>query len=149
MTIAEKLATIAENEQKVFDAGKEAYYNAIWDCIQNGGNISSETTGLFRGAFWNDDTFRPKYDVVITGAGQYFFKECCITDLKGLLEKCGKTLNTSNATNLFSMFQDSTITRISTIDARKASQLSQTFPCAARICAYWASVISCQFSALS
>lgn len=127
MSIAEKLTAIAENEQKVFDAGKKDYYDVIWDCIQNGGNIVLEMTGLFCGSFWNDDTFRPKYDIVLPTSSQYLFKGCRITDLKGLLEKCGKTFNSSNATNFYQMFSGSTITRIPTVDARKASVLSYTF----------------------
>ena len=37
MSIAEKLQTIAENEQKVFDAGKKAEYDAFWDSLQKKG----------------------------------------------------------------------------------------------------------------
>lgn len=127
MSIAEKLTAIAENEQKVFDAGKDSYWSAIWDCIQNGGNVTFEMTGLFCGSFWNDDTFRPKYDIVPPASSQYLFKGCHITDLKGLLEQCGKTFNSSNAVNFYEMFAGSTITRIPTVDARKASSLGSTF----------------------
>ena len=38
MSIAEKLVTVAENEQKVYDAGKQAEYDAFWDNYQVYGN---------------------------------------------------------------------------------------------------------------
>ena len=31
MSIAEKLTTIAENEQKVYDAGQKSEYDRFWD----------------------------------------------------------------------------------------------------------------------
>ena len=37
MSIADKLTTIAENEQKVFDAGKQAEYDEFWDSFQSKG----------------------------------------------------------------------------------------------------------------
>lgn len=46
MSIAEKLQTIAENEQKVFEAGKQAEKKAFWDNFFNNGKRKS-----FRGAF--------------------------------------------------------------------------------------------------
>lgn len=127
MSIAEKLTTIAENQQKVYDAGKEAEWSALWDAIQRGGDVSNEVIGLFCGPSWNDETFKPKYNIVTKGAVQYLFRDCKITDLKGILESRGLVLDTSAGTNFYATFQGSTITRIPTIDAHKATMLSQTF----------------------
>ena len=37
MSIAEKLNAVAENEKKVYDAGKQAEYNDFWDVYQQNG----------------------------------------------------------------------------------------------------------------
>lgn len=60
MSIAEKLTTIAENQQKVYDAGMKAEWSAFWDVIQQFGNRRNYY-GLFR--FWQTDYIRPKYKV--------------------------------------------------------------------------------------
>ena len=62
MSIAEKLTTIAENEQKVYDAGKKAQYDEFWDNFQPGKGIEPDAYfGSFRSARWTDFTFNPKY----------------------------------------------------------------------------------------
>ena len=66
MNIEEKLATIQENEQKVFDAGKDAEWNEFWDAYQmNGTRVSYQYAFYHYG--WTDETFKPKYDVVLDG----------------------------------------------------------------------------------
>lgn len=60
MSIAEKLQTIAENEQKVYEAGKQAEYNAFWDLFQDYGNRTMWRNGC-SGQGWTDETFKPKY----------------------------------------------------------------------------------------
>lgn len=60
MTVAEKLTTIAENEQKVFDAGKDAGTDAFWDVVQNGGNRNDYSYAFIR---WDAEYIRPKYKV--------------------------------------------------------------------------------------
>lgn len=50
MSIEEKLTTIAENEQKVYDAGAQREYDRFWDIVQQSGN----RTG-YRHTFENAD----------------------------------------------------------------------------------------------
>lgn len=118
---------MAAEQDAVFDAGKDAYYDVIWDCIQNKGVATYERIGMFSGESWNDDTFKPKYDIVASASSQYLFKKSRITDLAGILERQGKALDTSDATNVFELFRESTVTRIPTIDARKATDFKQVF----------------------
>lgn len=49
-TIAEKLTTIAENEQKVYDKGHEKGMRKFWECFTVNGNRSA-----YNGAFMNTD----------------------------------------------------------------------------------------------
>ena len=77
MTIAEKLTTIAENEQKVydagysagqadggynegFDAGKQAEYNRFWDAYQANGTRTGYSNAFYN---WRKDAFNPKYPI--------------------------------------------------------------------------------------
>lgn len=62
MSIADKLQTILENEQKVFDAGKKAEYDSFWDNYQQNGN-SVTYVFCFAGNGWNDETYNPKYPI--------------------------------------------------------------------------------------
>jgi hypothetical protein len=61
MTVAEKLTAIAENGQKVFDAGKDAGTDAFWDVVQNGG---SRRNYAYAFSGWDAEYIRPKHKVV-------------------------------------------------------------------------------------
>lgn len=137
MNIAEKLTAIAENEQRVygagymhgsndgyvkgeqngyafgFDEGKKSEYDAFWDVFQSNGNLTSYNYAFAYGKF-NDDTFRPKYDIVPTSANYMFSynntenvgttARDCITDFVGCLNRAGVILDTSNTTDMNNMF---------------------------------------------
>lgn len=63
-TIAEKLATIADNQVKVFEAGKaqggDKYYDTFWDIYQEKGKKVNYNFA-FAGSSWNAEIFKPKY----------------------------------------------------------------------------------------
>lgn len=102
MSISDKLVVIAENEQKVFDAGKKAEHDAFWDEYQrNGDRVGYKAA--FSGQYWGDSCFQPKYDMRPTDAS-YMFEESHITDLAGILKECGVVLDLSNCTNVTQMF---------------------------------------------
>lgn len=73
MSIAEKLLTIAQNEQKVYDKGhadgQQAEYDRFWDSFQQNGNRTNYGFA-FGGQGWNAKTFRPKYPIKPSGNGQ-------------------------------------------------------------------------------
>lgn len=113
MSIAEKLTTIAENEIKVHEAGKTAEWNAFWDVFQSNGSLTSYNYAFSYGRF-NDETFRPKYDIRPTSAERMFAynnnsgigttSAYCITDLSTCLEKAGVVLDTSRCENMNTVF---------------------------------------------
>ena len=124
MSISEKLTTIAENEQKVFDAGKKKEYDEFWDAVQKNGERTEYSFG-FSADIWNSDNFKPKYPIAPVTAQNIFgywgnlynspfystridFREACVFD-------------TSNCTNLSNAFiNNRVVTGLGTIDARKA-----------------------------
>ena len=115
MSIAEKLQTVAENQQKVYDggfaagqaqngyddgilAGKQAEYDRFWDAYQNNGTLNNYYQA-FQNAFWDDDTFRPKYPITCSG-GSTNARSICY-----------------NATNITNIPVDVIVTGISMQDA--------------------------------
>lgn len=107
MSIADKLIQIAENEQKVFDAGKKAEYDHFWDVFQQNGERTNYDSAFY--GFRSSGNFYPKYDITPTGNAnrmmQYFgISDSEPIDLAARLEECGVKLDTSKATNLLQAF---------------------------------------------
>ncbi len=71
MTISANNTTIAENEQKVYEAGKQAEYDAFWDSYQDYGN-RDYYSGAFGGAGWVENIDKMKYPIKL-GA----YRACC------------------------------------------------------------------------
>lgn len=123
MSIAEKLQTIAENEQRVYDAGKKAEYDAFWDSYQENGNRTNYEYS-FSGLGWNDETFKPQYDIKISQS-THMFSGCGITDLVGLLERCGVSFDTSKSIGTSYVATNSTtITTFPSYDCRNRSHMN-------------------------
>ena len=121
MSIAEKLKTIAENEPKIYSKGRKDEYDEFWDIVQNKGKRKNYQTS-FAGYTWNDENFKPKYDIVPEGNIGYMFFETQITDLVKILEDCGVIFDTRNVTsNLNNFMAYSKITYAPTIDARSTT----------------------------
>ena len=122
MSIAEKLQTIAENEQRVYDAGyakgqaeggdttaaydegfeagKKAEYDAFWDAYQQKGNRSNYSYA-FSGSGWTTNNFKPKYDVIIKNTARRMFSSAAglvNTNIAQLFEELGIALDTSGIT---------------------------------------------------
>ena len=188
MSIAEKLTTIAENQQRVYDAGyaqgqndggggydsgwndgyqsgysdgedvgwnagyssgwdegnasgyfiglnegieegKREQEDAFWDAIQQNGTRTSYNRA-FCSETWNDDNFKPKYDIRPTANNGFYncFNFSNIVDLKGVLERQGVTLDTSQCAGDFNqVFANAKTKRVPTIDASKATTIAQMF----------------------
>ena len=123
MSIADKLVTIAENQEKVFDAGKQSEYDNFWDEFQQNGN-RTKYNYCFASECWNDNTFKPKYDINLKGYSVYFGADIAVTDLAKNLEDCGVVLNTSAATDLSYMFYMADITKLPALNFSKATNLA-------------------------
>lgn len=152
MSIAEKLQTVAENQQKVYDAGyaagqaagggggdteaaynegftdgKQAEYDRFWDTFQQKGNAINYGYA-FGYDTWTDELFKPKYDIIIKahyGGGMFAFSK--ITDLKDKLEAQGVKLDLSEATAVDYLFRHSKIVHIPELDLRKATSMLYAF----------------------
>ena len=84
MSIAEKLATVAEKMQKVFDAGKAAEQSDFWDVFQDYGNMQNYRYAFADGRF-SDKTYKPKHPIRCSSGsspGSYMFYRAPISDTK-------------------------------------------------------------------
>ena len=129
MTTAERLTKIAENQTKVFEAGKQAEYDKFWDKYQNNG-----TRGNYSYAFgadsaddngWDDELFKPKYDIIANGAS-YMFRYSKITNLKQILIDCGVKF-IPNTTTFYYTFHASAITHIPDLSSAEAKNCQNAF----------------------
>lgn len=128
MSIADKLTTIAQNQQRVYDAGKQAEYDRFWDAYQaNGSRV--DYTHAFAGAGWTEETFRPKYNMGnISSAYMMFRYSPMKIDLAECLERLGITLNFAYCTNFQYTFFGCAVTRAGVVDTSGATVgLTQTF----------------------
>ena len=112
MSIAEKLTTIAENEPRVFEAGKKSQYDLFWDGLQVNG-----TRNLYPNTFchWTDEMFYPKYDIIYGSQSSGLFWYSKIKNIKKRLEECGVTIHW-NHTSLQSCFNECTTEEIPILD---------------------------------
>lgn len=82
MSIADKYTTLtSEKIPSVYDAGKQAEYDRFWDIYQNNGEPMRYFYS-FAYKHWNDETFKPKYNIVFNSqGGPYLFTASDITEV--------------------------------------------------------------------
>lgn len=105
--------------------GMQTEYDRFWDSFQSNGERAEYSYG-FGSVGWNDNTFKPKYDIrptVATG----LFTGARITDLVSALEKAGVVLDLSKATNSASIFRSAYLTRVPYFVAPKTSNGTYMF----------------------
>ena len=100
ITLADKLSIItqnqqiiAENQEKVYNAGYEkgkaesdgdSYYDTFWDTFQNNGEPRDYYDAFTNNRF-NDDSYNPKYSIICggsNGARYMFYNSNSITETK-------------------------------------------------------------------
>ena len=109
--------------------GMKNQYDMFWDTYQQNGK-RTDYNCAFGGTGWNNDTFKPKYDLKPEASAYCMFRDTEIKgDLEELLKQNGVVLDTSNTTSFTSMFQlAEKITRIGVLDCRKsASSMDSLF----------------------
>lgn len=160
MSVSEKMTAIADNIRdktggtealtldgmangvdEVYEAGKQKEWSDFWDAYQNYGQRYNYRYGFYISYdstdpkhFWTDENFKPKYDIIPYSYAQYMFGGCGFTDLKGILEKQGVVLDTSNAYNLQYAFENCRkLTRVPVIDVSK-SKNANVIQCLFQFC---------------
>lgn len=116
MSIAEKLKTIAENEQRVFDAGKQTEYDTFWDNYQNLGykgvkdsiGMRSDYRYAFANQGWRDSIYDPKYSIKVGGNCEGMYQ------LTGITKKV--VVNMSGCTSARTMFYYARVKELGELD---------------------------------
>ena len=128
MTTSEKLTAIAENQQKVYDAGYEkgkaegggdTGNAAFWDFYQDNGN-RTDYRNAFAGYGWTVDVFKPRHNIAPTDAYMMFRDTGMSGDLVEILNELGVTLDFSNCTRPQYSFSGTNFTRLGVLDFSKA-----------------------------
>lgn len=106
MSMGDKLTTIAENEQKVYDSGYSKAESDFWDRLQQSGTRDYYEYGF---AYWGNEYIRPKYKVVPKTRAISMFASC--SNLKVVekeyfdLSNC-TTNNTTSTQGNYCVFRD-------------------------------------------
>lgn len=126
MSIAEKLTTVADNQQKVFDAGKKAGYDAFWDVYQQNGNRTDYEMAFRK---WPGDCIKPKYNIKPTGNnGQMFAYSTIDCDFDKYLAGLGLTLDFSGVTVANHLFYEcKKMTGIGVVDLSNSGSCNLIF----------------------
>lgn len=127
MSIAEKLTTIAENEQKVYQAGEQAGRNVeneqFWSVFQDNGN-RTDYSNAFKGQWFSPTNFKPVFDIKPTRADSMFHNfgidsADAPMDFSEYAEKHNIVFDFSQCTNFHTAFASGKIKRLPTIDISK------------------------------
>lgn len=106
------------------EAGRKAEYDAFWDVFQQEGKRTSYESAFANG--WNDETFRPKYDLICE-YGARMFQNSRIVELKDILDKSNVVLDVSSCDTILQMFQGANCRHIPKIDASNATSANYAF----------------------
>lgn len=88
----------------------DSYYDAFWDNFQQNG-ARTNYSQAFCGEGWNENIFKPKYNLRFVGSMQYAFHRSKIEiDLIAKLKEWGLTFDTSEATSTHWFYQSSFLT---------------------------------------
>ena len=114
MSIAEKLQTIAENEQKVYEAGQQSEYDRFWDGLQDNGKRTLYAYGFFN---WSGEVFRPKYNIIPTGSTYSLFRNIKgVSSLPQRLNECGVIFRSYKITGFNDAFHSSDFEETGVLD---------------------------------
>lgn len=130
-SIQEKLTTIAENEQRVYDAGHtegvKSEYDRFWDAYQNNGKGMLWGTQAFACTFWNDDNFYPKYDIVPYQSSTDYFYTNGVTNLRERIDGRGLKLDLSKTTSVQQFFRESKTSEVPDMDTSHCKSFIRAF----------------------
>ena len=125
-TVSANNVIIAENEQKVYEAGAKSEYDRFWDSYQNNGKAMPFGESAFYGEWWNDVTFFPKYDI-IPGEGNsnsYFYRNG-VTNLRERIDGRGLKLDLRNKPSLSLFFRECSSCELPDMDTSQCTYFTE------------------------
>ena len=120
-------------ENVLVDASNvDTRYDDFWDNYQNYGKHTYYPY-MFAGQGWDDETFKPKYDIKPVGTIGGIARGTGYLDMKQRLLDQGVTLDTSRATNFQYAFAHGHITSLPKIDCSAATAVQGAFSGASKL----------------
>lgn len=111
-----ELIPLADMPQAILDLSGDGGTNVFWNAYQDNGNRVDYSTA-FGGMGWNNDIFKPRYNMQPVNAYMMFRNTAIKGDLVEILGNLGITLDFSKATNTGYIFNNASgITRIGVVD---------------------------------
>lgn len=107
--------------------GKQEEQDWFWNTYQENGGRAWRYYYAFAGTGWNDETFKPKYNMIVQGSVANMFCYSGITDLVAKLNEFGVTLDITKATNVQGFAAYSSITRLPVLNFTGASDINGSF----------------------
>ena len=121
----------ADKVSEVYDKGRNDEWSDFWDIFQDYGkrDVYGEA---FKGAvniastnypspMWNEKTFKPKYDMIPTGARGMFNGGLRVGDVSALFANLGVEISFRNAKDVYLLFSNNSIyTRLPVLDFSSA-----------------------------
>lgn len=107
MSIADGVTQLKQDFDDVYEAGKQAEYDAFWDAYQENGNRTDYRYG-FSGTGWTEATYNPKYPIVTASfTATSMYQYALVTKVKNV--------DFSNVLNYFTSIFNS-CTKLKTIE---------------------------------
>ena len=123
-SLLEKANSLPDANER-FEAGKKAEYDAFWDVYQDNGKRTAYNYA-FAGNGWNENTFKPKYDMDVTEAST-MFAHSHIKDFKALCEAAGVSVTFARCTNFGAFMSWNSVEVLPVIDTRSCTALGGIF----------------------
>ena len=106
--------------------GADGGNSTFWDTYQDRGNRTNYRYAFCQ-AYWNNENFKPRYNITPSADGQYVFQNCGVTDMKSILQNLGVTLDFSRTTNLYYCFAGAKITHLPELNCASANNFQNMF----------------------
>lgn len=89
-----KSGELADKVAEVYEKGKQAEYDRFWDSFQKNGT-QQKYQFAFGSTAWNDENFKPKYDLDKVDNLYFSFRQTGIVNLEECINKAGIKWDTS------------------------------------------------------
>ena len=122
----EEIQSYSDGYDVGLEDGKQAEYDRSWDVFQQNGTRTNYDNGFY-GAWWTDENFKPKYDIVPVGNCSQLLAYSGVTDVKGICEKQGITLDLSQVTYSSNLLNNAKVTRMPVCDISNIPNLASVF----------------------
>lgn len=133
MGLTDKIERAKSDFDEVYEAGKQAEYDAFWDNYQGIKGTATYYSHRFAGTGWSNHTFKPKYNIRVVGPADRMFRMAGYLNLRQRLLDCRVTMDISEGTSFQYAFANGKITELPKLDFSSATTVEATFSSATEL----------------